>query len=219
MYKMPQYPPTMQSPTTNNNPSSTYQLPATYNSHQFMQPPMVISPSQLSRSSHGYSNALANRPIPQTQSAPIPTLHQTIFAQNTESISLAGPSSAPNGGLSPTHRDILTPKTIDKSPEATANSIISLLSKSKWDDIDCPTRLEILTKIRDNAGKEFYKVWAKNSSAMEVVRDWLKVTVTEEGWDDTLMPLLFVRRDYPPFMRFMGVFLMLLAARLSTGYH
>lgn len=192
MYKMPQYPPTMQSPTTNNNPSSTYQLPATYNSHQFMQPPMVISPSQLSRSSHGYSNALANRPIPQTQSAPTPTPHQTIIAQNTESISFAGPSSAPNGGLSPTYRDILTPKTIDKSPEATANSIISLLSKSKWDDIDCPTRVEILTKIRDNAGKEFYKVWAKNPGAMEIVRDWLKGTVTEEGWDDTLMPLLFI---------------------------
>lgn len=115
---------------------------------------------------------------------------------------MVGPSSAPNGGLSPTYKEILTPKTIDKSPEATANSIISLLTKSKWDDINCSTRVEILTKIRDNAGKEFYKVWAKNPGAMEVLRDWLKATVTEEGWDDTLMPLLFVRRSCRPSMRF-----------------
>lgn len=157
-----------------------------------MQPPMVISPSQLSRSAHGYSNALANRPIPQTQSALTPALQPAVIAQNTEPLSLVGPSSAPNGGLSPTYKEILTPKTIDKSPEATASSIISLLTKSKWDDINCSTRVEILTKIRDNAGKEFYKVWARNSAAMEVLRDWLKATVTEEGWDDTLMPLLFI---------------------------
>lgn len=179
MYKLPQYSPTMQSSTTTNVPSSNYQLPTTYNAHQFMQPPMVISPSQLSRSAHGYSNALANRPIPQTQSALTPALQPAVIAQNTEPLSLVGPSSAPNGGLSPTYKEILTPKTIDKSPEATASSIISLLTKSKWDDINCSTRVEILTKIRDNAGKEFYKVWARNSAAMEVLRDWLKATVTE----------------------------------------
>lgn len=192
MYKMPQYSPPIQSSTTTNAASSTYQLPTAYTSHQFMQPPMVMSSSQHSRSAHGYSNALANRPIPQAQPAPTPAPQLTAIAQNIEPLVMVGPSSAPNGGLSPTYKEILTPKTIDKSPEATANSIISLLTKSKWDDINCSTRVEILTKIRDNAGKEFYKVWAKNPGAMEVLRDWLKATVTEEGWDDTLMPLLFI---------------------------
>ncbi|KAG8900938.1 hypothetical protein FRB99_005663 [Tulasnella sp. 403] len=62
-----------------------------------------------------------------------------------------------------------------------------------WNDIDRPTRVEILTKIRDNAGTGFYKVWAKSPGAMEVLKDWLKATLAKkDGFEETLMPLLFI---------------------------
>ncbi|KAH9853394.1 hypothetical protein C2E23DRAFT_822887 [Lenzites betulinus] len=60
-------------------------------------------------------------------------------------------------------------------------------------DVDAQIRLEILTKIRDNAGNHYFRAWVDNSTAMEVAREWLKLAFV--GRDDqqmveTIMPLL-----------------------------
>ncbi|KAJ6463236.1 hypothetical protein C8R47DRAFT_1327013 [Mycena vitilis] len=63
-------------------------------------------------------------------------------------------------------------------------------------DVDAPTRLEILTKIRDGAGNHYFRAWAENPTAVDITREWLKAAFTakREGADDalgeTIMPLL-----------------------------
>lgn len=62
-------------------------------------------------------------------------------------------------------------------------------------DVDAQTRLEILTKIRDNAGNHYFRAWVENEGAMDVTREWLKAGYTakaESQLVDTIMPLLHV---------------------------
>ena len=102
--------------------------------------------------------------------------------------------TVPWKALVPAIRDLLTPKSLDKAPLQTAQSLISHLASTAWNDIDLTTRKEILTRIRDGAGKEFYRAWAKSEIGLSIVRDWLRTTVQKDGWEETLMPLLFVSR-------------------------
>ncbi len=62
-------------------------------------------------------------------------------------------------------------------------------------EVDPPTRWEILTKIRDNAGNHYFRAWVENEDAMTVTREWLKLAYN--GKDnaqlvETIMPLLHV---------------------------
>jgi len=61
-------------------------------------------------------------------------------------------------------------------------------------EVDLTMRLQVLSKIRDYAGNDFYQAWSSNSEAMEIIRDWLKGAVTSKtgDWDETVMPLLHV---------------------------
>ncbi|THH13327.1 hypothetical protein EW146_g6870, partial [Bondarzewia mesenterica] len=62
-------------------------------------------------------------------------------------------------------------------------------------EVDAQTRLEILTKIRDNAGNHFFRAWLENSTAMDVTREWLKAGATntdDEQVQETIMPLLHI---------------------------
>ena len=62
-------------------------------------------------------------------------------------------------------------------------------------EVDLSLRLQVLLKIRDYAGNDFYQAWASNLEAMDIIRDWLKSAVTSRTgeWDETVMPLLHVR--------------------------
>ena len=181
-------------------PSNGINTPQPYamtNPYQFLQSPTVISPALLTRSPHGHSNALANRPI----SIPTIAAPSGMSPPNAVASSSSTPPAAVpivSGGLASIYKDVLTSKNLDKIPEQTAESIIGLLAKSSWNEIDCPTRVDILTKIRDHAGSGFYKVWAKSPVAMDVLRDWLKATMMREGLEDTLMPVLFVSLTFCP---------------------
>lgn len=56
-------------------------------------------------------------------------------------------------------------------------------------------RMEIASRIRDNAGNAFFAAWAKDPEAMVLLVSWLKAGVTgkDEGkWECTIMPLLHV---------------------------
>jgi len=62
-------------------------------------------------------------------------------------------------------------------------------------EVSAQTRLDILTKIRDNAGNNYFRAWLENVSAMDITREWLKAGATTNGDNqvlETVMPLLHV---------------------------
>jgi protein phosphatase 1 regulatory subunit 10 len=62
-------------------------------------------------------------------------------------------------------------------------------------DVDAGTRLDILTKIRDGAGNHYFRAWAENATAIDIMREWLKAAFTaksDSSLVETIMPLLHV---------------------------
>lgn len=61
-------------------------------------------------------------------------------------------------------------------------------------DVDPQVRLEIVSKIRDNAGNHYFRAWLENPLAMEITQEWLRACVGKEDPQllETLMPLLQV---------------------------
>ena len=62
-------------------------------------------------------------------------------------------------------------------------------------DVSAQSRLEILTKIRDNAPNHYFRAWAENGTAIDITREWLKAGATAKSDSplvDTIMPLLHV---------------------------
>jgi protein phosphatase 1 regulatory subunit 10 len=62
-------------------------------------------------------------------------------------------------------------------------------------DVSAQTRLDILTKIRDNAGNNYFRAWLENVAAMDVAREWLKAGAASNADNqvlETVMPLLHV---------------------------
>jgi len=62
-------------------------------------------------------------------------------------------------------------------------------------EVSAQTRLDILTKIRDNAGNNYFRAWLENVSAMDITREWLKGGATTNADNqalETVMPLLHV---------------------------
>ncbi|KAI0706944.1 hypothetical protein C8T65DRAFT_221484 [Cerioporus squamosus] len=62
-------------------------------------------------------------------------------------------------------------------------------------EVEAATRLEILTKIRDNAGNHYFRAWVDNAIAMDIVREWLKLAFsgrTDPQMVETIMPILHI---------------------------
>lgn len=62
-------------------------------------------------------------------------------------------------------------------------------------EVSAQTRLDILTKIRDNAGNNYFRAWLENVAAMDITREWLKAGATinaDNQMQETVMPLLHV---------------------------
>jgi hypothetical protein len=62
-------------------------------------------------------------------------------------------------------------------------------------EVSAQTRLDILTKTRDNAGNNYFRAWLENVSAMDVTREWLKAGASASADNpvlETVMPLLHV---------------------------
>ena len=79
--------------------------------------------------------------------------------------------------------------------DTAVRGIVSALNSFGAQDVDAATRLEVVTKIRDNAGNTFFRAWADNTDAMDIFREWLKAGATgkDDGiWEETIMPLLHV---------------------------
>jgi protein phosphatase 1 regulatory subunit 10 len=62
-------------------------------------------------------------------------------------------------------------------------------------EVSAQTRLDILTKIRDNAGNNYFRAWLESVAAMDITREWLKAGATGNADYqvlETVMPLLHV---------------------------
>lgn len=75
------------------------------------------------------------------------------------------------------------------------NSLVGHLDDFGPQNVDAALRLEILTKIRDNAGNHYFRAWLENVAAMDITRDWLKAGLTAKNDNllvETIMPLLHI---------------------------
>jgi hypothetical protein len=73
--------------------------------------------------------------------------------------------------------------------------LVSKIVEFGISEVNAQTRLDILTKIRDNAGNNYFRAWLENVSAMDITREWLKagaVTNADSQVQETVMPLLHV---------------------------
>ncbi|KZP21744.1 hypothetical protein FIBSPDRAFT_825474, partial [Athelia psychrophila] len=73
------------------------------------------------------------------------------------------------------------------------NALTDLIMEFGSPEVSAPTRLEILTKIRDNAGNHYFRAWSENPVAIDITREWLKAGATAKGDSplvETIMPLL-----------------------------
>jgi hypothetical protein len=75
------------------------------------------------------------------------------------------------------------------------NTLVNLIDDFNSEEVEPTLRMEILTKIRDNAGNHYFRAWSENGTAMDITREWLKAAATakpDSPLVDTVMPLLHV---------------------------
>ena len=141
-------------------------------------------------------------------SPPVETISPSSFyQQSTPSTSVTPPSNPP-----PSTSHKLTPQVRQERFNSTikpllqpnqftgAGAVSDLADKIIALDIaeiEGPLRLEILTKIRDNAGNHYFRAWVENEDAMDITREWLKAAAKgDDQLAETIMPLLHVRRSF-----------------------
>ncbi|KAF9782343.1 hypothetical protein BJ322DRAFT_1075692 [Thelephora terrestris] len=169
------------------NPAFVHSFPP---SHQIAQsPPQTLAPYAL------------HAPSP-----PVETISPTAFYQQSTpstSTSATPPSNTPistSNKLSPqarqerfnsTIKPLLQPNQFTGAGAVSdlADKIIAL----DVPEVDGPLRLEILTKIRDNAGNHYFRAWVENEDAMDITREWLKAAAKgDDQLAETIMPLLHI---------------------------
>jgi hypothetical protein len=169
------------------------QLPRTSSYQHSPYLPMSGADSSLSAVVN-YETPLQTTPTPPKSSPNLP--NPTAPASN-------GPSTPP---LIDQVKKLLTPKQLDRDPQASAQKLIDLLlpPPPKSSDAngqqqpppppstDRDTRMEILTRLRDHAPKEFFVVFARNPSALGLLREWGKNACKKEEFGETLMGWLQV---------------------------
>ncbi|PIL36624.1 hypothetical protein GSI_00313 [Ganoderma sinense ZZ0214-1] len=75
------------------------------------------------------------------------------------------------------------------------NQLVNILFDYGIAEVEASTRLEILTKIRDNAGNHYFRAWVDNNDALEIIREWLKLAFqgrSETQLLETIMPILHI---------------------------
>jgi protein phosphatase 1 regulatory subunit 10 len=128
---------------------------------------------------------------PQHLSAILPS---AFYAATPQSDSPAPPSQSRREAF----LNAIQPSLQSKSFSGGARSVQQLVSKIieyGITEVSSQTRLDIVTKIRDNAGNNYFRAWLENVSAMDITREWLKAGATTNGDNqvlETVMPLLHV---------------------------
>ncbi|KAG0695779.1 hypothetical protein DFH29DRAFT_984864 [Suillus ampliporus] len=194
----PRHPYQYQHPTLSINPS--YVLPAHfYSSHLTQhQPP---SQSQGTLSPH-----VLHSPTPTMMAslssfyAQSPSTPSTSTTATTMTSTATAPAQPPTISIQARKDTFVT----DIRPllqlnafggARTINNLVNLIDNFGSDDVEPALRMEIITKIRDNAGNHYFRAWSENSTAMDITREWLKAAATAKSDSplvDTVMPLLHI---------------------------
>ncbi|KAF8450984.1 hypothetical protein L210DRAFT_3470435 [Boletus edulis BED1] len=182
--QQPQY--QYQQPTLSINPS--YVLPSHFYSHspqhqhaQSQSQPATLSPHVLHSPSTSMAGILSSFYSPSTSSASTSTSAVSINPQ------------ARKDKFSADIRPLLQPNSFTGA--GAVSSLVLHIDDFGSQDIDPITRLEILTKIRDNAGNHYFRAWLENVTAMDITREWLKVGLMAKSDSilvETIMPLLHI---------------------------
>ncbi|TBU27696.1 hypothetical protein BD311DRAFT_788974 [Dichomitus squalens] len=75
------------------------------------------------------------------------------------------------------------------------NQLVNILDDYGIPEVEASLRLEILTKIRDNAGNHYFRAWVDNTVALDIIREWLKLAFqgrNEPQLLETIMPILHI---------------------------
>ncbi|KAG9092564.1 hypothetical protein FS749_015621 [Ceratobasidium sp. UAMH 11750] len=137
--------------------------------------------------SHAQSNPASINPQALSQPAP----------------STSTPTLKPQANTIHLYKQYMQPQMMDQAPVQTAKNLINVLTAEKTPETDPETRLWLLTRIRDGAGKDFFKTWANDAEGMMLIKEWLRAaTPSKDGkaepgsdpaeWQETIMPLLQV---------------------------
>ncbi|KAF7982301.1 hypothetical protein HWV62_28976 [Athelia sp. TMB] len=206
-YSTPQY----------GQPQLARQHSQTYQSNQHNQQPLSINPSALDHSSflQYFQNPQSQQQQQQQHQQPHVqgTLSPHALHQPHQSIM---PPIMPTSFYTPdlmpqasTSQPVNPQVRIDKFQAAlkshllpnsfngagSVGALTSLILEYGPSEVTAQTRLEILTKIRDNAGNHYFRAWSESPTAIEITRGWLKAGATADSGSplvETIMPLLHV---------------------------
>nr|GAT46179.1 predicted protein [Mycena chlorophos] len=166
------------------------------------QPQGTLSPRALHDPSGGglyTSNFFPQQPQASTSRIPQQphTIPNSLLPQSAQ-LAPTGPSPEQRKAeLLNSIRPFLSPKAF--SGAAAVKELTARLSEHGFAEVDAPTRMEILTKIRDYAGNHYFRAWVENQTAIDLTREWLKAAFNasrEAGGDEalveTIMPLLHI---------------------------
>lgn len=179
-----------------------HSLPQSQPQYPFQQSTLSVNPSYV-LPSHFYSHSL-QRQQPQVQTTLSPHVLHSPTTPATSGISsiqlspvatLSTPLNpeARKNKLSTDIRPLLQPNSFTGA--GAVNSLVGHLDDYGSQDVEAPLRLEILMKVRDNAGNHYFRAWLENTTAMDITRDWLKAGLTAKSDSllvETIMPLLHV---------------------------
>lgn len=193
----PRHPYQYQHPTLSINPA--YVLPAHfYSSHLTQHQP--TSQSQGTLSPHVLHSPTSTM-MGQLSSfyAQSPSTPSTSTGTTTTSTT-AAPAQPPTINIQARKDSFVTDVRPLLQPNAfggarAINNLVNLIDDFGSEEVEPALRMEILTKIRDNAGNHYFRAWSENNTAMDITREWLKAAATAKSDTplvDTVMPLLHI---------------------------
>lgn len=189
--------------------------------YQYQHPTLSINPAYV-LPAHFYSSHLTqHQPTPQSQGtlsphvlhsptstmmgqlssfyAQSPSTPSTSTATTTASITAAA-VQPPTINIQARKDTFLTDVRPLLQPSAfsgarSINNLVNLIDDFGSEEVEPALRMEILTKIRDNAANHYFRAWSENNTAMDITREWLKAAATakfDTPLVDTVMPLLHI---------------------------
>lgn len=161
--------------------ASQHQFPQSQAQASQVQPPTTLSPYLLQ------SNSLLSALPPSSfygtpAPAPIPA-----------PVKVAPTPEERKATLQTAIKPLLTPTSFTGA--GAVSQLVRHIEDHGIAEVEPSIRLEVLTKMRDNAGNHYFRAWVENEDAMDITREWLKSAYAAKDDSqhlETIMPMLHV---------------------------
>ncbi|KAM5540562.1 hypothetical protein V8D89_005593 [Ganoderma adspersum] len=138
---------------------------------------------------------------PSSTAHPQPQPSQSSHTLQPAPVSVTPPTPAPNQLTAEQRRaqllrdvkPLIQPASFTGA--GAVNQLVNILFDYGISEVEASTRLEILTKVRDNAGNHYFRAWVDNNDALDIIREWLKLAFqgrSETQLLETIMPILHI---------------------------